>query len=168
MSLASKIRAIKQDVNAASGKVDIYLTAFIKALLPTHSTYLESLQASNQLKTITFDLLVEKLVEREKAFGRKIDNTNKNVCFSHKEKPLNKISSRGGYNDRGKGRGQWRKNDNLNDRQHLYCKRCGRKGSHEAHECKLSWDKIKQKDKTKVYNNDKHSDDKIPGATQFV
>ena len=97
MSLALKIRAIKQDVNAAGGKVDIYLTAFIKALLPTHSTYLESLQASNQLKTITFDLLVEKLVEREKAFGRKIDNPNENVCLACQENPINKIASSGDH-----------------------------------------------------------------------
>ena len=86
MSLASEIRAIKQDVDAAGGKVDIYLTTFIKALLPTHSTYLESLQARNQLKTITFDLLVEKLAEREKAFRRKIDYPNENVCLAYQEK----------------------------------------------------------------------------------
>lgn len=85
MSLASEIRAIKQDVDDIGGKVDIYLTSFIKELLPTHSTYLESLQASNQLKTITFDQLVEKLAERENAFGRKIDNTSENVCLAHEK-----------------------------------------------------------------------------------
>ena len=40
MSLALEIRAIKQDVDVVGGKVDISLTDFIKALLPTHSTYL--------------------------------------------------------------------------------------------------------------------------------
>ena len=87
MSPTSKIRATKQDVDVGGGKIDMYLIAFIKALLPTHSTYLGSLQASNQFKTITFDLLVEKLAKHEKAFETKLDNTNEKLCLSHQEKP---------------------------------------------------------------------------------
>ena len=125
-------------------------------------------------QAITFDLFVEKLAECEKVFGRKIDNPNENVCLAYQENPINQIASRGDHNDRGKGQSQWKKIDNQNDRQFLYCKRCGRKGSNEAHECKLSWQKIesfkgnsfKKKDKTKVCN-DKSSDDNISGAAQF-
>ena len=50
MKLASEIRAIFHDIDATGVKVDIQLTAFIKALYPTYTHYLESLQASGQMK----------------------------------------------------------------------------------------------------------------------
>jgi len=52
-------------------KVDIALIAFIKVLYPTCSHYLESLQASGQLKSLDFGSLAEKVVEREKALRKK-------------------------------------------------------------------------------------------------
>jgi hypothetical protein len=53
--------------------VNIYipLTSFIKGLYPTYYHYLKSLQASGQLKSITFDNLAEKVVECDKSFGKK-------------------------------------------------------------------------------------------------
>ena len=51
MALASEIKAISDDIDATSVKVDISLTTFIKALYPTQSHYLESLQASGHLKS---------------------------------------------------------------------------------------------------------------------
>jgi hypothetical protein len=52
-------------------KMGISLTTFIKTLYPTYSQYLELLQASGQLKSLNFDSLVEKIVERAKDFGKK-------------------------------------------------------------------------------------------------
>jgi hypothetical protein len=69
MDLASEIKAIMHDIEATGVKIDLPLTTFIKALYPTYSHYLESLQASGQMKSITFDKLVEKVAECEKAFG---------------------------------------------------------------------------------------------------
>ena len=62
MKLASEIRAIFQDIDATGVKVDIQLTAFIKALYPTYIHYLESLQASGHMKSMTVEILVEKIV----------------------------------------------------------------------------------------------------------
>lgn len=61
MKLASEIRALFHDIEATGVKVDLQLTAFIKALYPTYSHYLESLQASEKMKDITFDNLLEKI-----------------------------------------------------------------------------------------------------------
>ena len=77
--LASEIKAIFHDIEATGVKVDLQLIAFIKALYPTYSHYLESLQASGQMKDINFDILVEKIVEREKAFGKKESLSNSTV-----------------------------------------------------------------------------------------
>ena len=46
MKLASKIKSIFHDIDSTGVKVDLQLTTFIKALHPTYSHYLESLQAS--------------------------------------------------------------------------------------------------------------------------
>jgi hypothetical protein len=46
MKLASEIKALFHDIDSTGVKVDLQLTAFIKALYPTYSHYLESLQAS--------------------------------------------------------------------------------------------------------------------------
>ena len=46
MKLASKIKALFHDIEAIGVKVYLQLTAFIKALYPTYSHYLESLGPS--------------------------------------------------------------------------------------------------------------------------
>ena len=58
MKLAFQIRATFHDIDATGVKVDIQFTAFIKALYPTYTHYLESLQASGQMKAMTFKKLV--------------------------------------------------------------------------------------------------------------
>jgi hypothetical protein len=50
MALASEIEAIMHDIDAIWVKIDLPFTTFIKALYPTYSHYLESLQASGQMK----------------------------------------------------------------------------------------------------------------------
>jgi hypothetical protein len=60
MALVLEIKAIMHDIEATGVKIDLPLMTFIKALYPTYSHYLESLQASGQMKSITFDKLVEK------------------------------------------------------------------------------------------------------------
>jgi len=59
------------DVEATRVKMDIPLTNFVKALYPTYSHYLESLQASSQLKNINFDTLVKKFAKKDKYFGKR-------------------------------------------------------------------------------------------------
>jgi hypothetical protein len=46
MKLASEIKALFHDIDSTGVKVDLQLTAFIRALYPTYSHYLEYLQAS--------------------------------------------------------------------------------------------------------------------------
>ena len=59
------------DIKVTNVELDIPLINFVKALYPTYSNYLESLQANGNLKEITFDSLVNKFVERENDFGKK-------------------------------------------------------------------------------------------------
>ena len=66
LKIASEIKAINHEIECAGVKVDLPLTAFIKALYPSYSHYLESLQASGQLKDLDFHKLVGKNAEREK------------------------------------------------------------------------------------------------------
>ena len=79
MELAFEIKAIFQDIESTGVKVDLQLTAFLKVLYPTYSHYLESLQASGQMKAMTFDVLVDKIAEREKSFGKKESLSNYTV-----------------------------------------------------------------------------------------
>ena len=58
------------DIKATSVEIDIPLIAYVKALYPTYSHYLESLKVSGNLKEITFDSLENMFVEREKAFRK--------------------------------------------------------------------------------------------------
>ena len=58
VNLASEIIALYHDIEATGVKVDLQLIVFIKALHPTYSHYLESLQASEKMKNMTFDNLV--------------------------------------------------------------------------------------------------------------
>ena len=84
MKLASEITAIFHDIDATRVKVDIQLTAFIKSLYPTCTHYLESLQASVQMKAMTFETLVEKIAEREKAFGKESKLIEETLCLAQK------------------------------------------------------------------------------------
>jgi hypothetical protein len=54
MSLSFEIKAIMHDIEATRVKIYLPLTAFIKPLYPTYSYYIESLQASGQMKSISF------------------------------------------------------------------------------------------------------------------
>ena len=84
MKLASKIRAIFHDIDATGVKVDIQINAFIKALYPTYTHYLESLQASGQMKAMTFETLVEKIVERAKTFWKESKPNEETLCLAQK------------------------------------------------------------------------------------
>jgi hypothetical protein len=69
MALPLEIKAIMHDIKPTRVNIDLPLTSFIKALYSTYSHYLESLQESGQMKSITFKKLVEKVAECEKAFS---------------------------------------------------------------------------------------------------
>ena len=81
------------DIKSTKVELDIPLIAFLKALYPTYSNYLESLQENGNLKDITFNSLVKKFVEREKAFGKNTtpESSEEAVCLAHKEKNFAKI-----------------------------------------------------------------------------
>jgi len=82
MALASEMKAIMHDIDATRVKIDLPLIVFIKSLYPTYYHYLGSLQASGQMKSITFDNFVEKVVEREKSFGNKsTHSTRETMCL---------------------------------------------------------------------------------------
>ena len=59
LALASEVKSIMHDIKSTKVELDIPLIAFLKALYPTYSNYLESLQANGNLKNITFDSLVK-------------------------------------------------------------------------------------------------------------
>jgi hypothetical protein len=69
------------DIEATEMKIDLPLISFIKALYPTYSHYLELLQASGQIKSITFDRMVKKVVECEKTFGKKLTPSNGETIY---------------------------------------------------------------------------------------
>lgn len=75
LALDLDTRAIMHDVEATRFKNGIPLTTFVKVLYPTYSYYLESLQASSQLKDITFDIIVEKFATCEKDFVKTKKNS---------------------------------------------------------------------------------------------
>jgi hypothetical protein len=58
------------DIEATRENIDLHLMAFIKSLYPTYSHYIELFQASDQLKSITFDKLVKKVADLEKPLER--------------------------------------------------------------------------------------------------
>ena len=89
-------------------EICIPLIAYAKRLYPTYSDYLESLQASGNLKEITFDSLEKTFVEREKDFGKKTTplSSEESVCFAHREKN----HAQDYYRGRGGRRGQGRRN----------------------------------------------------------
>ena len=59
------------NIKNTSVEINIPLIAYVKALYPTYSHCLESLQAIGKLKEISFDSLEKKFVKREKDFGKK-------------------------------------------------------------------------------------------------
>ena len=70
MDLSYEIKSIMHEIDSTGVNIDIHLMNFIKALYPTYYHYFESLQASGQMKSITFDSFVEKFIECEKDFGK--------------------------------------------------------------------------------------------------
>jgi len=94
LKLASEIKAINHKIESTRVKVDMQLTAFIKAL---YSHYLESLQASEHLKGLNLDKLVGKIAERDRAFGKKETSYNSNtetLCLSQKDQKPQEESER--------------------------------------------------------------------------
>jgi hypothetical protein len=95
MDLASEIKSIMHEFDFTGEKIYLPLINFIKALYPTQSHYLESLQASGQMKFITFDMLVEKVAECQKAFQKESSHsTSETVYLNKKEKSKPHDSSR--------------------------------------------------------------------------
>ena len=63
------------------------------------------------MKAITFDILVDRIVEREKSFGKKESLSNSTVeslCLAHKEKKPRGESARFKHSNRGHGRRPFR------------------------------------------------------------
>eukprot|EP00253_Pinus_taeda_P007027 PITA_07027 len=106
LAFASEVKSIMHDIKVTKVELDITLISFLKALYPTYSNYLESLQANGNLRDITFDSLLKKIIERQKAFGKKTtpESSEEVVCLAHKEKNITQDSSRGRGGQRGRGR----------------------------------------------------------------
>ena len=85
------------DTKNTGVEIEISLITYVKALYPTYSHYLESLQASGNPKQITFDSLEKNFAEREKAFGKKTttQSSKEVVRLAHREKNHAQDSSRG-------------------------------------------------------------------------
>jgi hypothetical protein len=107
MALAFEIIAIMHDIESTRVKIDFPLMAFINSLYPTYSYYLESLQVSNQMKSMTFQKPVRKLADHEKAFGKKPTPSTREIVYLAK-KDNSKIhdSSIGERSRRGSGHGR--------------------------------------------------------------
>ena len=103
LALASEVRYIMHEIKNAGVEYDIPLIAYVKALYPTYSHYLESFQASGKLMKITFDSLEKKFAERERDFGKKTTPLyfEEDICFAHIEKNHALDSSRGRCGPRG-------------------------------------------------------------------
>ena len=85
MKLAYEIRAIFHDIDATGVKVDIQLIAFIKYLYPSYTHYLESLQASGQIKTMTLKNLLTNLQGERNHLGRRSLIPMKKLCVLHRK-----------------------------------------------------------------------------------
>ena len=113
-------------------KPDLPLAAFVKSLYPSHSNYLEWLQASDKFKSLTFETLVEKIADREKYFGKKTtEHSRESLCFAQKSKNHTKYHPKGESSKRGGGRRNFRGRggrNNSSKRSDLKCKRCGKIG----------------------------------------
>jgi hypothetical protein len=107
MALTSKIKAMMHHIDATGVEIDIPITTFIEALYFTYSHYHESMQASGQMKSNTFDTLVEKYAKHEKAFIKKSSHpVGEIMCLAQKGKNQSHDSSIG----KGSKRGCRRKN----------------------------------------------------------
>lgn len=97
LALTSEVRSIMHDIKNTHVKIDISLIAYVKALYPTYSHYLESFQESGNLKEITFDPLEKNFAERDKAFGKKTTPkySEEYLCFARSEKNHAQDYSRG-------------------------------------------------------------------------
>ena len=84
IKLTFEIRDICHDIDPTGVKVGIQLTTFIKTLYPSYTHYLESVQASGQMKAMTFEKLVEKIAERDKAFGKESNHNEETMCLAQK------------------------------------------------------------------------------------
>src|SRR5699024_10865005 len=81
LALASEVKSIMHDIKSTKVELNIPLIAFLKALYPTYSNYLESLQANGNLKDITIDSLVKKFVKERKLLERRQPlNLLKRLC----------------------------------------------------------------------------------------
>eukprot|EP00253_Pinus_taeda_P029725 PITA_29725 len=172
LAIASEVKSIMHDIKSTKVELDIPLIAFLKAHYPTYSNYLESLQANGNLKDITFDSLVKRFVEREKAFGKKTapESSKETVCLAHKEKHPTQDSIRGRGGRRGRGRyfrGKGGKHSQ-GEKADLHCIRFKRNGSHDASTCKLPWDKIEQKRNQQKGKTDDTDKGKAPESTHYV
>eukprot|EP00253_Pinus_taeda_P027944 PITA_27944 len=160
------------DIKSTKVELDISLIYFLKALYPTYSNYLESLQANGNLKDITFDSLVKKFSEREKAFGEKTapESSEETVCLAHKEKYLAQYSTRGRGGRRGRGRyfrGSGGRHSQ-GEKADLHCICCKRNRSHDASTCKLPWDKIEQRRNQQKGKTDDTEKGKAPESTHYI
>ena len=162
------------DIKVTNLELDIPLIAFLKELYPTCPNYLESLQANGNLKDITFDSLVKKIAEREKAFWKKTtpQSSKEAICLAHREKNLAQDSSRGRGGRRGRGRGiNFRGRGDRHfqgEKLDLHCTRYKRDGSHDASTCKFPWDIIEQeRNQPKGKTNDKEKG-KVLESTHYV
>ena len=57
LALASEVKSIMHDIKATKVELDIPLICFLKALYPTYSNYLESIQANGISKILPLNLL---------------------------------------------------------------------------------------------------------------
>ena len=81
--LASTVKSIIHEIDSTRVNIVIPLTTLIKGLFPTYSHYLESPQASGQMKSLEFGTLLEKIAEREKVFEKKTTlPTLETMCIS--------------------------------------------------------------------------------------
>ena len=70
MMASYDIKEIMHNIQSSGMQPNLPLVSFVKSLYPTYSHYLESLQASDKFKDVTFDTLMEKIANGEKAFGK--------------------------------------------------------------------------------------------------
>ena len=126
LALASEVRSIMHDIDSTGVKNDISIIAYVKALYPTYSHYLESLQASGNLEHITFETLEKNFAERDKAFGKMIvpSSSEKTAYYAHRENIHAPDSSRGRGGRRGRGRRNFReRGGRQTDKSDLHCTR---------------------------------------------
>ena len=85
--VAFNIIEMMHKIQESSMKSNLPFATFVKSLYPTHSNYLESLQASNKFKHLSFDTMVEKIADREKAFRKNTsDPLGDYIFFAQEEK----------------------------------------------------------------------------------